>query len=90
VETVIGIAEYPLPDNFAKMRIVCMAMGAYFVELQPISPGQMAAIRARTPRETPLTGMPMFYAITDRMVIWPAPSEEWEIERCWDAPCRQP
>jgi hypothetical protein len=61
-------------------------MGADWLELQPVSPGRIDEAReALSTNMMPLRGVPVYYAVTDRMVMWPAPSGVWEVARSWDA-----
>ena len=87
-----GGADYPLPDRFKKFRVVAMGLGENWIELTQISPSDMASMkRVTSVMGMAMLGMPVHYAVTDRMEIWPAPTDEWEIARCYDVeePCHR-
>ena len=83
--TEIGRADYPLPDHFGKFLTVTLAMGNDWIKLTQISPADMDRLqKSQKGKAMPLCGVPIYYAVTDRMVIYPSPYGEWEIARCWD------
>lgn len=85
MQTEIGRSEYPLPDGFGRFRQVSLRMGDYYLELCPISPLNMKTLRNKDDNSAmPMFGVPSYYAVTDKMQLWPTPSGEWEVARCWE------
>lgn len=82
METVPGLAVYRLPEGFGRFRMVALRMGENYLELTQILPAEMDATRNMS--NEPLTGVPAYYAVTDRMELWPSPSGVWEIARTWE------
>jgi hypothetical protein len=80
METQIGRSDYPLPEGLGRFRAVALAMGDMYLDLYPISPGAIRLLRQTRPGG----GLPTYYAVTDKMELWPTPSGEWEVARCWE------
>jgi hypothetical protein len=80
-----GRAEYPLPERFGRFRSCALALNGCWIELRQIMPSEMEELRiAERCQAMPFLGLPVCYAVTYQMELYPTPSAAWEIARCWD------
>lgn len=86
METVIGRGIYRLPPGCRRLLRVCLGFNENcFMEMQAIPLADLMHLVRRS--NEPLQGFPAYYAVADgEMILYPFPSQEWEIARTWESP----
>ena len=86
METVRRLAWYPLPENFRRMRQVNLYYGGLWYPVRQISPEDMKLLYdKRHHKDDPSLGMPVYFATTNKMYLYPIPADRWEVGLVYDS-----